>query len=105
KDAHEPNLRRRLKETLAFIGPAVRPLSGRPSRFIDRVIRMRNALTHWEEGKASQAGQDLYGTAAVLTYLIDAALLRSIGLSEDEVTATFENNEHFKWAASAFAQD
>src|SRR5262249_14243430 len=101
--AHEPNLRRRLRETLEYVGPGIDPLIPRPGKFVQSVVNTRNDLTHWDPRRPSHDGESLYGLAVILGYVVDGALLRCLGLSEGEVAATFGNNEHFGWAVGRFA--
>jgi ApeA N-terminal domain 1 len=95
--AHEPSLRRRLRETLRFVGPGLTPLTGRRDRFIDRVVNMRNAITHWDEKSKAPQGADLYRLAMALNFVIDAALLRLLGFEQEQVTATLAGNPRFQF--------
>jgi|GEM_PF-6715409 len=101
--AHEPTLRRRLREVLDFVGTGLRPATGPPAKFINAVVTTRNELTHWDEHAHRKLGDDLHGLALVLGYVIDASLLRLLGYSADEVRSTLDANEHFRWVASRFA--
>jgi Apea-like HEPN/ApeA N-terminal domain 1 len=97
--AHEPTLRRRLADVLDFVGPGLEPLIGNRKRFIARVVDVRNALTHWDENSGRSAGADLYQLAVALNFIIDAALLRLLGLEQDEITATLGGNSRFQFEA------
>lgn len=97
--AHEPTLRRRLADVLDFVGPGLEPLIGNRKRFIARVVDVRNGLTHWDEKSGRSAGADLYRLAVALNFIIDAALLRLLGLEEDEITATLADNSRFQFEA------
>lgn len=55
--AHEPTLRRRLRETLDFIGSGIRPAVGNRSRFVNAVVTTRNALTHWDQQQHHPDGE------------------------------------------------
>lgn len=100
--SHEPTLRKRLRETIDHVGPGLRPIIPRPGSFIDRVVRARNDLTHWDEKRPRHPGGDLFGLAVVLGYVVDGALLRCLNHSQGEVAAVFAANEHFRWAADQF---
>jgi ApeA N-terminal domain 1 len=95
--AHEPSLRQRLREVLDFVGPGVTALTGRRSSFVNRVVNMRNALTHWDERSRRPAGADLYRLAVALNFIIDAALLRLLGPEQDQVGAMLAANGHFQF--------
>jgi hypothetical protein len=97
--AHEPTLRRRLGEVLDFVGPGLSPLTGERKSFVARVVAMRNTLTHWDEKSQRSAGADLYRLAVALNFIIDAALLRLLGLEQDEITATLAGNSRFQFEA------
>jgi hypothetical protein len=97
--AHEPTLRRRLREVLNFVGPGLAPLTGKRSRFIDRVCRIRNALTHWDEKSKAANGADLHRLATALNNVTDAALLRLLGFEQEQVTATLAGNGRFQFEA------
>jgi ApeA N-terminal domain 1 len=97
--AHEPTLRRRLGEVLDFVGPGLAPLMGDRKRFIARVVAIRNAITHWDEKSERSTGADLYLVAVALNFIIDAALLRLLGLEQDEITATLASNSTFQFEA------
>jgi len=102
--AHEPTLRRRLRETLDFIGSGIKPVIGHRGRFVNAVVTTRNALTHWDQQAHNRRKTgDLHGLALVLGYVVDAALLRLLGFTEDEVRESLQANEHFVWVASRFA--
>src|SRR5574341_4252 len=96
KYAHEPTLRRRLREVLEFVGPGLTPLTGNRRSFIARVVNMRNAITHWDAKSKAPAGADLYRLAAALNFIIDAALLRLLGFEQEQVTATLAGNGQFQ---------
>jgi len=74
--AHEPTLRRRLREVLEYVGAGLTPLTGRRSSFVNRVVNMRNAITHWDERSGAPAGPDLYRLAAALNLVRDASAPR-----------------------------
>jgi antitoxin (DNA-binding transcriptional repressor) of toxin-antitoxin stability system len=97
--AHEPTLRRRLADVLDFVGPGLEPLIGNRKRFIARVVAVRNGLTHWDNKSGSSSGADLYRLAVALNFVIDAALLRLLGLEQDEITATLAGNSRFQFEA------
>jgi hypothetical protein len=97
--AHEPTLRRRLDDVLNFVGPGLEPLIGNRKRFIARVVAMRNALTHWDEKSKRTSGADLYQLAVALNFIIDAALLRLLGLEQDEITGILAGNSRFQFEA------
>jgi hypothetical protein len=97
--AHEPTLRLRLGEVLDFVGPGLSPLTGDGKSFVARVVTMRNALTHWDEKSQRSAGADLYRLAVALNFIIDAALLRLLGLEQEEITATLAGNSRFQFEA------
>ncbi len=95
--AHEPTLRQRLREIFAFVGPGLAPLIGRRSRFINRVVNMRNTLTHLDEDSQAPAGRDLHRFAVALNFLIDGALLRLLGFEQSQVTTTLAANGRFQF--------
>lgn len=95
--AQEPTLRQRLREILGFVGPGVTPLTGRRSSFVNRVVNMRNAITHWDERSVAPAGRDLYRLAAALNLILDAAMLRLLGFEQDQVAATLAANRRFQF--------
>jgi Apea-like HEPN len=95
--AHEPTLRRRLREVLDFVGPGITPLTGQRGRFINRIVDMRNALTHWDEVPNAPRGADLHQLAAALNFVVDAALLRLLGFDQEQVRATLANNQQFQF--------
>ncbi len=98
--AHEPSLRRRLREVLAFVGTGVDPLLGKRSKFIDDVVTTRNAVTHWDEKAKPVDGEQLHRLAIALHFIVDAALLRLLGFDESEVAAIFAANRQFQFEAS-----
>jgi ApeA N-terminal domain 1 len=104
KYAHEPSLRRRLREVLRFVGPGLRPLTGKPSTFIHRVWTMRNALTHWDDKSTAYDGADLTRLATALNFLIDAALLRLLGSEQEQITAALAANSRFQFEVQRRSQ-
>jgi hypothetical protein len=104
KYAHEPSLRRRLRDVLRFVGPGLRPLTGRPGTFSHRVTTMRNALTHWDEQSPGHDGVELTRLATALNFIIDAALLRLLGSEQEQITAAFAANSRFQFEVQQRAQ-
>lgn len=100
--SHEPTLRKRLRETIDYVGVGLRPLVARPGQFVNSVVRARNSLTHWDAKAAKRPGADLYRLSVILGYVVDGALLRCLHHSEDEVADVLQANEHFRWASSQY---
>jgi len=101
--AHEPTLRTRLSETLDYIGPAIAPLVPERALFLQTVVAARNDLTHWDVNGPARDGESLRGLSMIVEYVVDAALLRVLGWSEEELTRTLALNEHYQWVAKTFA--
>jgi hypothetical protein len=88
---------------LGFVGPGLRPLTGKPSTFIHRVTTMRNALTHWDEQSRAD-GADLTQLATALNFIIDAALLRLLGSEQEQITAALAANSRFQFEVQRRSQ-
>lgn len=57
------------------------------------------ALTHWDPEGSSSSGEDLHHLTMALNFVIDAALLRLLDFSEDEVRDLLGSNERFQHTA------
>ncbi len=97
--SHEPSLRTRMREVLALIGGGLEPLVGSGGKFIQKVVTHRNALTHWDPEAPSSSGENLHHLTMALNFVIDAALLRLLDFSEDEVRDLLATNELFEHTA------
>ena len=79
-------------------------LIGRRAAFVNRVVRARNDVTHWDNRSQTSDGVDLYGLAVALNYILDAALLRLLSFEQDEVTQLLSTNRQFQFEVGRAAR-
>ena len=106
--SHEPSLRRRIKDLVAFAGAAVSPFwkSGKErSNLVTRLVDARNALTHWDpESTVDFDGRELRSLSAFLSLLLTACILRELGFTEEEASAALSRNRRYQFEVSQFAE-
>jgi hypothetical protein len=93
--SHEPTLRVRLKDTVRLLpAPLPSSLLGTVSRFIDRVVRARQYLTHWDP-KAERhhpSPQRLYAINESLAAIIGLVLLVETGVDDAMLRQVAQSN-------------
>ena len=82
---NEVSLRNRIKELVSLIGPIGEQYIPKPGRFASLVVNTRNFLTHYNPSLAGSVatGEQLYVLTEQVRFLLEACLLRDIGLPED----------------------
>jgi len=105
--AHEPGLRRRVKDLLLFSGQptdAFWTSNNARSSLVSRLVDTRNALTHWDPAKpATLDGAELRKLSAFLRILLTSCVLRELGLSEHEAKSALAGNRRYHFEVSQFA--
>jgi hypothetical protein len=103
----ESNRKRLRQQLLEFVGDApasVRAAIGDAERFAASVTRTRNAYTHWTARDDAATGGPLLALIVQLRLLVQARLMRGIGLDDAQIDRLVERSgvaldiEHWKTA-------
>ncbi len=105
--SHEPSLRRRIKDLVAFAGVTVSPFwksAKERSNLVTRLVDTRNSLTHWDPAsRVNLDGRELRALSAFLSLLLTACILRELGFTEEETSAALSRNRRYQFEVSQFA--
>lgn len=96
--SNEPSLPPRLKELIKMGGAAVSPIAPVVGRFVRRVADSRNFYTHYDRRLEDRAakGEELFWLTQRLAFVVRAALLRELGLSEERVAKALQRNRMYQ---------
>jgi len=85
--SNEPRLRKRLKDIMNSFSQIFSTKYKEPKYFLDKVVKTRNYLTHYDEGlkKESATGRELNYITEKLKTLIELCLLKEMGFSLEEI--------------------
>jgi ApeA-like protein/HEPN superfamily Apea-like protein len=84
---NEHSLRRRLKDMLAELSPLTDELAGDRSSFVDRIVALRNYLTHYSGETAHPELGDLYQTTARMRLLLEVLFMTDLGINRATIEA------------------
>jgi hypothetical protein len=83
--SHEPSLEQRLKELFQLTNKTVSPLVSNSDRFIRKVKKIRNYLTHYNNPDDSELleGEKLFRINQILGFMMQSCLLQELGCSDE----------------------
>lgn len=102
--SNEPSLRRRIQELLKYAGHFGSTLNA--EAYLEQsVVRIRNMLSHGTAQEPDEAKENawygaLYWTTEKLSLLMQAVLMRDLGLGEDDVMSLMMRTERRAFAAT-----
>jgi hypothetical protein len=100
--SNEPNLRRRLIDMIDLAGQPFKDfVGGNGKRFAHVVATARNRLTHYQGTEPRVEGLHYMSEAVYL--LVAVCLMRSVGASDEMVTAAC-SNRHLAWLKAPLAE-
>lgn len=101
--ANEPALRQRLRDLMDVTASVMEPLVPDRNRFVQKVLDTRNYHVHYDVSvrrKAAESGAELYYLTMVLSFLVQACLLRELGIDPDRRVELFNRNQQYLFAAN-----
>jgi hypothetical protein len=100
--SNEPSLQARMTELVDATEHVVSPLVRQKKRFTRRVVDTRHYLTHYDESLRTRAasGDELYYITQALSFMVEACLLRELGLPPEQCRELFRRNQRYSYAVS-----
>ena len=86
-DSNRKRLRDQLSELIATAPSSVRAVIGDAESFARLATRTRNAYTHWTNRSGAATGGPLLALVEQLQLLVQARLMREIGIDEERTDA------------------
>lgn len=99
--SNEPSLRKRLLEIMHREPEVMKPIFGSSGKerkgFVNKVVDTRNYFTHYDESKKESAatGRQLYEITERLKSVLEASLVREIGLEGDRLKEVLSRKRRF----------
>lgn len=108
--SHQPSFRRRVRNTVERVAPALStmfPNSKAQASFVNAVCGARNYYTHWDESETSieLSGAKLHWLSQKIVWILKVAILIDLGLSPDSVKELLERNQAYQSTLRAIASE
>ena len=100
--SNEPTLRHRMSDLLDVTQEVVSPLITDQDGFVRKVVDTRNYFTHYDPHLRSKAAtrSELHWLRETLSFMVEACLLRELGLAAERRRDLFQRNRRYVYAVS-----
>lgn len=97
RSSNEPSFPSRVRELLDFVGDIAPAVVGDRRRLVRNIVDTRNHLTHHSQPSrpTSPDSEQLYWLQQRCGFLVQACLMRELGIPTDQIKELFEKNERY----------